>query len=326
MRAGKKYIYMFEEGKAEMKDLLGGKGANLAEMTRIGLPVPPGFTITTEACLEFLDRQEQFLSGIWEDVTSAVRELEKKTGKNFGGENPLLVSVRSGAAISMPGMMDTILNLGLNDETVKMLAAESKDERFALDSYRRFIQMFGDVVLGIDVSYFENVLIQVKRELNVEFDYQISPEGLSKIIDKYKAIVLQEKGFPFPCDVWEQLRMAIIAVFNSWNTPRAKTYRKINKIPDDLGTAVNVVTMVFGNLGNDCGTGVCFTRNPSTGEKKLYGEFLINAQGEDVVAGIRTPLPIKDLEKELPLAFNELVDTAELLERHYKDVQDIEFT
>jgi len=326
MGAGKKYIYMFEEGKAEMKDLLGGKGANLAEMTRIGLPVPPGFTITTEACLEFLDRQEQFLGGIWEDVTSAVRELEKKTGKNFGGENPLLVSVRSGAAISMPGMMDTILNLGLNDETVKMLAAESKDERFALDSYRRFIQMFGDVVLGIDVSYFENVLNQVKRDLNVEFDYQISSEGLSKIIDKYKAIVLQEKGFPFPCDVWEQLRMAIIAVFNSWNTPRAKTYRKINKIPDDLGTAVNVVTMVFGNLGNDCGTGVCFTRNPSTGEKKLYGEFLINAQGEDVVAGIRTPLPIKDLEKELPLAFNELVDTAELLERHYKDVQDIEFT
>ncbi|MDN5318690.1 pyruvate, phosphate dikinase [Thermovirga lienii] len=326
MMKDKKYIYMFDEGRADMRDLLGGKGANLAEMTRIGLPVPPGFTITTEACLAFLERKDEFLDEIWDDVVSAIRQLEGITGKNFGGENPLLVSVRSGAAISMPGMMDTILNLGLNDETVKMLAEESKDERFALDSYRRFIQMFGDVVLGVDVSFFENILHEIKRELGVNFDYQIPPEGLYKIIEKYKALVLQEKGFPFPKDVWEQLRMAIIAVFNSWNTPRAKTYRKINKIPDNLGTAVNVVTMVFGNLGDDCGTGVCFTRNPSTGEKELYGEFLMNAQGEDVVAGIRTPLPIKDLKEELPSAFKELVQTAELLERHYKDVQDIEFT
>ncbi|MGC9371760.1 MAG: pyruvate, phosphate dikinase [Thermovirgaceae bacterium] len=323
----KKYIYHFSEGRADMKDLLGGKGANLAEMLRIGLPVPPGFTITTEACLEFLEKQDSFFEKLWPHVREAVSEIESETGKTFGGtENPLLVSVRSGAAVSMPGMMDTILNLGLNDETVKVLAEEAEDERFAYDSYRRFIQMYADVVLGIESSMMDNVITQTKRSLDLEYDYEVPAEAWKKVIEKFKRIVSQEHEEPFPTDPWEQLKKAVVAVFNSWNTSRAKTYRRINHIPDDLGTAVNVVTMVFGNLGDDCGTGVCFTRNPATGEKVLYGEFLTNAQGEDVVAGIRNPEPIADLAKKMPEAHKELEEVASLLEKHYKDMQDIEFT
>jgi pyruvate,orthophosphate dikinase len=324
---GKKYIYHFREGRADMKDLLGGKGANLAEMLRIGLPVPPGFTITTEACLEFLEKQESFFDEIWPHIKEALSEIENETGKTFGGtKKPLLVSVRSGAAVSMPGMMDTILNLGLNDETVKALAEETGDERFAYDSYRRFIQMYADVVLGIESSMMDNVITQTKRSLDLEYDYEVPADAWKKVIEKFKRIVSREHEEPFPTDPWEQLKKAVVAVFNSWNTPRAKTYRKINHIPDNLGTAVNVVTMVFGNLGDDCGTGVCFTRNPATGEKVLYGEFLKNAQGEDVVAGIRNPEPIADLAKEMPEAHKELEEVASLLEKHYKDMQDIEFT
>lgn len=324
---GKKYIYHFREGRADMKDLLGGKGANLAEMLRIGLPVPPGFTITTEACLEFLEKQESFFDELWPHIKEALSEIESETGKTFGGtKKPLLVSVRSGAAVSMPGMMDTILNLGLNDETVKALAEETGDERFAYDSYRRFIQMYADVVLGIESSMMDNVITQTKRSLDLEYDYEVPADAWKKVIEKFKRIVSREHEEPFPTDPWEQLKKAVVAVFNSWNTPRAKTYRKINHIPDDLGTAVNVVTMVFGNLGDDCGTGVCFTRNPATGEKVLYGEFLKNAQGEDVVAGIRNPEPIADLAKEMPEAHKELEEVASLLEKHYKDMQDIEFT
>jgi pyruvate,orthophosphate dikinase len=324
---GKKYIYHFREGRADMKDLLGGKGANLAEMLRIGLPVPPGFTITTEACLEFLEKQESFFDEIWPHIKEALSEIESETGKTFGGtKKPLLVSVRSGAAVSMPGMMDTILNLGLNDETVKALAEETGDERFAYDSYRRFIQMYADVVLGIESSMMDNVITQTKRSLDLEYDYEVPADAWKKVIEKFKRIVSREHEEPFPTDPWEQLKKAVVAVFNSWNTPRAKTYRKINHIPDNLGTAVNVVTMVFGNLGDDCGTGVCFTRNPATGEKVLYGEFLKNAQGEDVVAGIRNPEPIADLAKEMPEAHKELEEVASLLEKHYKDMQDIEFT
>jgi pyruvate,orthophosphate dikinase len=324
---GKKYIYHFREGRADMKDLLGGKGANLAEMLRIGLPVPPGFTITTEACLEFLEKQESFFDELWPHIKEALSEIESETGKTFGGtKKPLLVSVRSGAAVSMPGMMDTILNLGLNDETVKALAEETGDERFAYDSYRRFIQMYADVVLGIESSMMDNVITQTKRSLDLEYDYEVPADAWKKVIEKFKRIVSQEHEEPFPTDPWEQLKKAVVAVFNSWNTPRAKTYRKINHIPDNLGTAVNVVTMVFGNLGDDCGTGVCFTRNPATGEKVLYGEFLKNAQGEDVVAGIRNPEPIADLAKEMPEAHKELEEVASLLEKHYKDMQDIEFT
>lgn len=323
----KVYVLNFTEGRADMKKLLGGKGANLAEMLRIGLPVPPGFTITTEACLEYIEKGDTFLDDLWEEVRSFVNKLEKETGKVFGGEkNPLLVSVRSGAAVSMPGMMDTILNLGLNETTVKALASESGDERFAFDSYRRFIQMFSNVVLGLDGSIFENVLHQAKKDLGVSYDHEITSDSWKSIIGKFLRIVEQESKKPFPVDPWIQLRKSVEAVFRSWNNPRAITYRKINKIPNDLGTAVNIMTMVFGNLGDDCGTGVCFTRNPSTGEKKLYGEFLVNAQGEDVVAGTRTPNPIETLGEKLPEANRELHRIAELLEKHYKDVQDIEFT
>lgn len=324
---GKKYIYDFSEGNAEMKGLLGGKGANLAQMSNIGLPVPPGFTITTEACLTYWGDGDRFLDSIWSDVTSAVERLEKSTGKTFGrGENPLLLSVRSGAPVSMPGMMDTILNLGLNDLTVEALARNSGEPRFAYDSYRRFIQMFSDVVLGVLPSLFENEIVGAKRSLGVRQDFEIDAATWKKLIGRFKEIVRRETGKDFPTNPVEQLREAIDAVFRSWNTPRAQTYRRINKIRDDLGTAVNVMTMVFGNLGEDCGTGVCFTRNPSTGEKKLYGEFLVNAQGEDVVAGIRTPQPIAELNDTMPDLYRELLDIAGLLERHYRDMQDIEFT
>jgi len=324
---GKKLLYDFSEGSADMKSLLGGKGANLAQMMRIGLPVPPGFTLTTEVCLLYMENPSSTMDAVWPDVQRSMRAMEEKTGKTFGGPGiPLLVSVRSGAPVSMPGMMDTILNLGLNDETAAALASTSGDRRFALDSYRRFIQMFSDVVLGVPSEEFEHILTLTRRKLSVQFDNEIPPDELEGVVAQFKKVVRKSTGKDFPTDPWVQLRAATEAVFRSWNTPRAVTYRKINSIPDNLGTAVNIVAMVFGNLGNDCGTGVCFTRNPSTGEKGLFGEFLINAQGEDVVAGIRTPEPIQKMGDKMPALYRELLDTAELLEKHYKDMQDIEFT
>ncbi|WP_278549695.1 pyruvate, phosphate dikinase [Cloacibacillus evryensis] len=320
-----KYIYDFSEGSADMRTLLGGKGANLAQMWKIGLPVPPGFIITTEACHKYWEEKD-FIAGIWDDVEAAVARVEKLAGKKFGSsENPLLVSVRSGAPVSMPGMMDTILNLGLNDDTVAALAKSAGDERFAYDSYRRFIQMFSDVVLEVDLEKFEERLAQARENAGVKEDYKIPAEELKKLVVDYKKIV-EDAGCAFPTDPWVQLRLAIDAVFRSWNTPRAITYRKINNIPAEYGTAVNIVTMVFGNLGDDCGTGVCFTRSPSNGENKLFGEYLINAQGEDVVAGIRTPVPIASLEKAMPEVYKEFHRIAKLLETHYRDAQDIEFT
>jgi len=325
--SSKKFVYLFEEGKSEMKAILGGKGANLAEMTRIGLPVPPGFTITAEACNEYLALGQQFPEGMLDAAFAALKTLEDRTGKKFGDkDNPLLVSVRSGAAVSMPGMMDTILNLGLNDASVQGLATLSGDERFAYDCYRRFIQMFGNVVLDIEHGSFDAIVEKHKRKLALIFDYEIPAAELKEIIQEYKAVVQQAKGFEFPQDVNDQLIMAIKAVFGSWNNQRAIVYRRINKIPDDLGTAVNVQCMAFGNLGEDCGTGVAFTRDPSTGEKTLYGEFLVNAQGEDVVAGIRTPLPISKLKEGLPSVFEQFINTCNNLEKHYRDMQDIEFT
>ncbi|NPV26837.1 MAG: pyruvate, phosphate dikinase [Firmicutes bacterium] len=310
-----------------MRLLLGGKGANLAEMTNIGLPVPPGLTITTEACNEFYAAGQQFPAGLVEQLKEKMCVVEAKTGKKFGDpDNPLLVSVRSGAAISMPGMMDTILNLGLNDQTVQGLARAAQDERFAYDCYRRFIQMFADVVMGVEHYKFEQILSQCKEASGLKFDYQLPAIQLRKIVEEYKKLVKKATGQEFPQDPEEQLLMAVRAVFSSWNNDRAIYYRKINKISDDLGTAVNVQAMVFGNLGNDCGTGVAFTRNPSTGEPMIYGEFLINAQGEDVVAGIRTPQPITSLAEEMPAVYQQLVETARILEQHYRDMQDIEFT
>ena len=323
---GEQFVYDFSQGDASMKNLLGGKGANLAQMVRLGLPVPPGFIITTEACKAYWKETSGLLDRIWPDVKAAVGRLETSTGKSFGGADPLLVSVRSGAPVSMPGMMETILNLGLNDETVLRLGEAAKNERFAYDSYRRFIQMFGNVVMGIDSGEFEFPLSQLKRRLGFSYDYQIPAEEWKTLIGTFKEIVRRSTGKDFPMDPWEQLRSAIEAVFASWNIPRAMAYRKINKISDELGTAVNVVAMVFGNLGEDCGTGVCFTRNPSHGEKRLYGEFLLNAQGEDVVAGIRTPEPIADLERLMPGVYRELLEIAQRLETHYRDMQDIEFT
>src|SRR5665647_745528 len=322
-----KFIYLFEEGKADMKKILGGKGANLAEMTRIGLPVPPGFTITSEACNAYQELKGEFPPGLMEDAFAALKLLEERTGKHFGSkQNPLLVSVRSGAAVSMPGMMDTVLNLGLNDESVIGLAELTGDERFAFDCYRRFIQMFSDVVLEISHATFAEIVEKYKRKLGLIFDYEIPATALQAIIKEYKALVVKQKGFEFPQEVTEQLYRAIKAVFDSWNNQRAIVYRRINKIPDDLGTAVSIQCMAFGNMGQDCGTGVAFTRNPSTGEKLLYGEFLVNAQGEDVVAGIRTPLPISKLQEELPGVYQQFVDTCNKLEHHYRDLQDIEFT
>jgi len=322
-----KWVYAFQEGTSDMKSLLGGKGANLAEMTRIGLPVPPGFTITTEACNAYLAANELFPEGMLEQAFAALAKLEEVSGKKFGEkDNPLLVSVRSGAAISMPGMMDTVLNLGLNDESVLGLSALTGDERFAYDCYRRFIQMFSNVVLDIEHLHFDEIVEKHKRKLSLIFDYELPAAELKEIIAQYKEVVAHEKGFDFPQDVKEQLVMAIKAVFSSWNNARAIVYRRINKIDDKLGTAVNVQCMAFGNMGSDCGTGVAFTRDPSTGEKILYGEFLVNAQGEDVVAGIRTPMPIVKLKEELPGVYQQFVDTCLKLENHYRDMQDIEFT
>jgi pyruvate,orthophosphate dikinase len=325
-----RYVYFFgadrAEGGREMKALLGGKGANLAEMARIGLPVPPGFTITTAACREYL-RTHRLPAGLRDEVAEQLRALEAATGKSFGrGPDPLLVSVRSGAAISMPGMMDTILNLGLNDETVAALAANAHDERFAYDSYRRFIQMYADVVLGVHVDRFEQRLEAAKLSAGVRQDNELDAAALRRLVADFLALVREETGRDFPTDPEQQLWGAIEAVFQSWETPRAVAYRKHNRIPDDLGTAVNLCTMVFGNLGEDSGTGVAFTRDPSTGERRFFGEFLINAQGEDVVAGIRDPLPIAEMERRLPEAYVELVEAQALLERHYREMQDLEFT
>lgn len=325
--SNKKYVYLFEEGRADMKDLLGGKGANLAEMTNIGLPVPPGLTITTEACVEFYRQGKKFPSGMEEQVREKLEVLEQKTGKRFSDpSNPLLISVRSGAVFSMPGMMDTVLNLGLNDQTVERLAGLANNDRFAQDCYRRFLNMFGDVVLGIEHQKFENILDAQKERKGVKFDHMLIADDLRQVVAGYKSLIERETGRSFPQDPMEQLLMTIYAVFNSWNNDRAIVYRKINKIPDDLGTAVNIQMMVFGNLGEDSATGVAFTRDPSTGENKLYGEYLINAQGEDVVAGIRTPLPISELKAGMPEIYNQFAETCKLLEKHYRNMQDVEFT
>ncbi|HQA47629.1 MAG TPA: pyruvate, phosphate dikinase [Bacillota bacterium] len=323
-----KYVYMFREGRAEMKDLLGGKGANLAEMTRIGLPVPPGFTVTTEACNKYYSEWGSRLdTGLVDQLFACMEELEHATGKKFGdGQNPLLVSVRSGAAISMPGMMDTILNLGLNDRSVAGLAESTANERFAYDSYRRFIQMFGDVVSQIEKYKFEAILDAVKDKKGVELDTELSAADLMEVVERYKELYRQEMSEEFPQDPKDQLLKAVKAVFNSWNNPRAKTYRNLNGIPHHLGTAVNVQSMVFGNMGDTSGTGVAFTRNPATGEKALFGEFLQNAQGEDVVAGIRTPKPIDSMNEIFPDIHEQFRNIASLLETHYRDMQDIEFT
>lgn len=322
-----RYVYQFREGSASMKELLGGKGANLAEMTRIGLPVPPGFTITTEACNYYFDRGRELPEELKAEIFENLKQLEEITGKKFGDkENPLLVSVRSGAVISMPGMMDTILNLGLNDTTLHGIVKGTGNARFAWDCYRRFIQMFGNIVMKIDHYRFENIVEGIKEKRGVKYDTELTTEDLKEIVELYKDLFKQETKQEFPHDPREQLLMAIKAVFDSWNNQRARVYRKLHNIPDDLGTAVNVQAMVFGNMGDDSGTGVGFTRNPSTGEKEVYGEFLINAQGEDVVAGIRTPLPIKELENKMPEVYEQFIEVCNLLERHYKDMQDIEFT
>ncbi len=324
---GHKYVYLFSEGNAQMRNLLGGKGANLAEMTGLGLPVPFGFTITTEACTRYYDDGKRVGDDIQEQIFKAVAELEKVAGKTFGDvKNPFLVSVRSGARASMPGMMDTILNLGLNDETVVGLATLTNNERFAYDSYRRFIQMFSDVVMEVEKAKFEEILDEVKHQNNCKVDTDLTAENLKEVVKRYKALYLKEKGHEFPQDSKVQLMESAQAVFRSWDNPRAIVYRRMNDIPSDWGTAVNVQAMVFGNMGNDCGTGVAFTRNPSTGENKLYGEYLMNAQGEDVVAGIRTPSPIAELEKGMPEVYAQFNKIAQTLEKHYRDMQDMEFT
>ena len=322
-----KRVYDFEEGSKEMKALLGGKGAGLAEMTKLGLRVPPGFTITTQTCIEFFKAGGRFPDGLWEEVLEHLKRLEERTGKGFGDpENPLLVSVRSGAPISMPGMMDTVLNLGMNDEVVEGLAKLTGDPRFAYDAYRRFITMFSDVVMHLDRHKFEEIFEEEKRREGVKEDPELSVDGLKRVVERQKRLYEELTGKPFPQDPYEQLRLAIAAVFNSWNNPRARKYREIEGIPEDMGTACNIQMMVFGNMGWDSGSGVLFTRNPSNGDKGLYGEVLFNAQGEDVVAGIRTPLSIQDLREVRPELYRELEEVAERLERHYRDMQDVEFT
>src|SRR3954453_21012677 len=335
-----RWVYSFgdgkAEGRAEMKNLLGGKGANLAEMSNLGLPVPPGFTITTEVCTYYYKNGQTYPSDLKDQVVAALAAVEQSIGAGFGDpENPLLVSVRSGARASMPGMMDTVLNLGLNDETVQGRVRRSGDARFAYDSYRRFIQMYGNVVLGVDHHHFEDILEDHKRGHRLDLDTDLTAEDWQQVIEGYKAVVDKELGRPFPQDVNEQLWGAIGAVFGSWMNQRAITYRRLHDIPANWGTAVNVQAMVFGNMGNDCATGVCFTRDPSTGENMFYGEYLVNAQGEDVVAGIRTPQPLSKsvakpgevpLEEAMPNAYKELMQVRATLEAHYKDMQDIEFT
>ena len=322
-----KRVYLFSEGDASMRDLLGGKGANLSEMSNIGLPVPPGFTITTAQCMEYYANGRTLPAELMGQVRTAVAAVEKDLGKTFGGTtNPLLVSVRSGAKFSMPGMMDTILNLGLNPETLQGVINESGSERFAYDAYRRFIMMFSAVVLGLEKETFEHAFDAKKKSRGIKLDTDLTAQDLKEISNEFLAIVQKETGASFPTDPWKQLELAIEAVFKSWNNDRAIIYRRTERIPDEIGTAVNVQAMVFGNLGDDCGTGVAFTRDPSTGENYLYGEYLMNAQGEDVVAGVRTPVPISELEKQNKAVYDEFVAICNRLEGHYKDMQDLEFT
>ncbi|MDQ0255681.1 pyruvate,orthophosphate dikinase [Evansella vedderi] len=322
-----KFVFMFDDRKTSTKEILGGKGANLGEMTRIGLPVPYGFTISTDACKSYYESGKEIIASIRTQIEESLQILEERTGKKLGDpSNPLLVSVRSGSVFSMPGMMDTVLNLGLNDETVEGIAQLTANPRFAYDSYRRFIQMFSDVVLGVDAFFFEQHLEKYHEQHNYSSDPQLTAEDWKKIIGAYKAIVKKHSKKAFPDDPREQLFLAIQAVFDSWNNQRAIIYRRLNKIPDHLGTAVNIQSMVFGNMGDDSGTGVAFTRDPSTGKRELYGEYLINAQGEDVVAGIRTPNPISTLQEKMPEVYKQFVQTCQRLEKHYKDMQDIEFT
>lgn len=329
--SSEKFVYFFgggsAEGNASMKELLGGKGANIAEMAGMGIPVPPGFTITTRVCKEYYANGKKYPPGLKEEVEENISKLEEMLGKRFGGgDNPLLLSIRSGAPASMPGMMDTVLNLGLNDETVLALQRKTGNGQFAYDSYRRFITMFGEVVLGIDHEKFERILAAKKDALGVKLDNELDTRALKELVDEFKKLVRSESGVDFPQDPRKQLWMAINAVFDSWNNKRAVTYRKLNKIPEDWCTAVNVQSMVFGNMGENSGTGVAFTRNPATGEKRFFGEFLMNAQGEDVVAGIRTPQPIEDLKNAMPEVYDELESIYKRLETHFKDMQDIEFT
>ncbi|MCK4890832.1 MAG: pyruvate, phosphate dikinase, partial [Candidatus Aminicenantes bacterium] len=322
------YVYFFSkentDGKKELKNILGGKGANLAEMSNLGLPIPPGFTITTEVCDIFYKNNKSYPDNIKKEVLENLEKLEKLMGKKLGDDkDPLLVSVRSGAAVSMPGMMDTVLNLGLNDKSVEGLAQLSDSRRFAFDSYRRFIQMFGNVVIGIDHGKFEMILDKEKESRDISSDLDLKTEDLEQIVIKYKELVKKETGQDFPQDPIEQLWGSINAVFSSWNNPRANKYRELNDIVGLIGTAVNIQSMVFGNLGETSGTGVAFSRNPSNGENEYYGEYLMNAQGEDVVAGIRTPFPVSELEKDNPGIYKQLIDFKDILEDHYKDMQDM---
>ena len=322
-----KYVYMFSEGNKDMRNLLGGKGANLAEMTSIGLPVPQGFTITTEACTKYYDDGKEINSEIQSQIEEYIVKLEEITGKKFGDtENPLLVSVRSGARASMPGMMDTILNLGLNEEVVEVLAKKSNNPRWAWDCYRRFIQMYSDVVMEVGKKYFEELIDEMKEKKNVKQDVELTADDLKELAREFKEEYKNKIGSDFPSDPKEQLMGAIKAVFRSWDNPRANVYRRDNDIPYSWGTAVNVQSMAFGNMGDDCGTGVAFTRDPATGEKGLFGEFLTNAQGEDVVAGVRTPMKIQEMKDKFPEAFEQFESVCKTLEEHYKDMQDMEFT
>lgn len=323
----KKYVYLFTEGNAQMKELLGGKGANLAEMTGLGIPIPFGFTVTTEACTKYYEDGQKLSDNVRDEIMESMKIVEQKSGKRFGGtENPLLVSVRSGSRASMPGMMDTILNLGLNDKTVEVLAKETDNERFAFDSYRRFITMFSDVVMGVEKSKFEELMDEMKEKKGVELDTQLDAADLRELTQQFKELYRKEKGEEFPQDPVDQLIESVTAVFRSWDNPRANVYRRLNDIPYSWGTAVNVQAMVFGNKGETSGTGVAFSRNPSTGEDRVFAEYLMNAQGEDVVAGIRTPNPIEHLEEQMPEVYQEFIDIVEKLEQHYKDMQDMEFT
>ncbi len=326
-KKAKKFVYLFSEGNGKMRELLGGKGANLAEMTNLGMPVPQGFTITTEACLQYYEDGESINDEIQAQIMEYIAKMEKITGKEFGSvENPLLVSVRSGARASMPGMMDTILNLGLNDEVVERFAVKTNNRRFAYDSYRRFIQMYSDVVMEVGKKYFEELIDEMKKEKGVKLDTELDADDLKKLAEQFKAEYKSKIGCDFPSDPKEQLMGAIKAVFRSWNNPRAVYYRRMNDIPSDWGTAVNVQMMVFGNMGNTSGTGVAFSRDPSTGKKGLFGEFLMNAQGEDVVAGVRTPQSIDQLKNEQPAVYEQFKNIVERLEQHYRDMQDMEFT
>src|SRR5574344_651348 len=322
-----KWVYMFTEGNATMRNLLGGKGANLAEMTNLGLPVPQGFTISTEACTQYYEDGRKINDEIQAQIMEYIDKMEEITGKKFGDkENPLLVSVRSGARASMPGMMDTILNLGLNEDVVEVMSAKSGNPRWAWDCYRRFIQMFSDVVMEVGKKYFEELIDKMKEKKGVEFDVELTAEDLKELANQFKAEYKKQLGKDFPSDPKVQLFEAIKAVFRSWDNPRANVYRRDNDIPYSWGTAVNVMPMVFGNLNDNSGTGVAFTRDPATGEKKLMGEFLVNAQGEDVVAGVRTPMPIAKMAELFPAAYNQFVEVCKTLEDHYRDMQDMEFT